>query len=135
MDIDFAPTPDGSPKAEHILATGSARVNVHTIYAKTPPEDTTVQGDQLLATLMDGEVLSSLRGTGHTSLVSVSPDGVTQSSKGDNLCSASSPLSQAGGRKDNPPAAAVRPASVCGAAGKRYVGSASRSQRREQLRL
>ena len=85
VDVDFAPTPDGSPQAEHILATGSARVNVHTIYAKTPPEDTTVQGDQLFATLVDGEVLSNLRGTGHTSLVTVSPDGVTQSSKGDNL--------------------------------------------------
>ena len=58
---------------------------MHTIYAKTPPEDTTVQGDQLFATLVDGEVLSSLRGTGHTSLVTVSPSGVTQSSKGDNL--------------------------------------------------
>ena len=79
------PRPDGSPQANHILAAGGARLNVHTIYAKTPPEDTTVQGDQLFATLVDGEVLSSLRGTGHTSLVTVSPNGVTQSSKGDNL--------------------------------------------------
>ena len=85
VDIDFAPGPDRRPQAEHILAAGGARLNVHTIYAKTPPEDTTVQGDQLFATLVDGEVLSSLRGTGHTSLVTVSPNGVTQSSKGDNL--------------------------------------------------
>ncbi len=73
VDIDFAPGPDRRPQAEHILAAGSARVNVHTIYAKTPPEDTTVQGDQLFATLVDGEVLSSLRGTGHTSLVTRKP--------------------------------------------------------------
>ncbi len=85
IDIDFAPGPDRTPQAEHILAAGGARLNVHTIYAKTPPEDTTVQGDQLFATLVDGEVLSSLRGTGHTSLVTVSPSGVTQTSKGDNL--------------------------------------------------
>ena len=85
VDIDFAQGPDRRPQAQHILAAGSARLNVHTIYAKTPPEDTTIQGDQLFATLADGEVLSSLRGTGHTSLVSVSPSGVTQSSKGDNL--------------------------------------------------
>ena len=85
VDIDFAPGPDRTPQAEHILAAGGARLNVHTIYAKTPPEDTTVQGDQLFATLVDGEVLSSLRGTGHTSLVTVSPSGVTQTSKGDNL--------------------------------------------------
>ena len=85
VDIDFSPGPDHRPQAQHILAAGGGRLNVHTIYAKTPPEDTTIQGDQLFATLAGGEVLSSLRGTGHTSLVSVSPSGVTQSSKGDNL--------------------------------------------------
>ena len=85
VDVDFAPGSDRPPEAEHILAVGGARLNVHTIYAKTPPEDTTVQGDQLFATLADGEVLSSLRGTGHTSLVVVSPNGVKQSSTGDNL--------------------------------------------------
>ena len=85
VDIDFASGPDRRPMAEHILAVGGARLNVHTIYAKTPPEDTTVQGDQLFATLVDGEVLSSLRGTGHTSLVDVSPTGVKQTSNGDNL--------------------------------------------------
>jgi lipopolysaccharide export system protein LptA len=84
IDIDFAPV-TGRPEAEHILAVGGARLNVHTIYAKTPPQDTTVQGDQLFATLTDGEVLSSLRGTGHTSLVEVSPNGVKQTSTGDNL--------------------------------------------------
>jgi lipopolysaccharide export system protein LptA len=85
VDIDFARGPDRSPLAQHILASGGGRVNVHTIYAKTPPEDMTIAGDELFATLVDGEVLSSVRGTGHTSLVTVSPAGVTQSSKGDNL--------------------------------------------------
>ena len=85
VDIDFARGPDRRPLAQHILAVGGGRVNVHTIYAKTPPEDMTIQGDQLFATLDNGEVLSSVRGTGHTSLVTVSPAGVTQSSKGDNL--------------------------------------------------
>jgi lipopolysaccharide export system protein LptA len=85
VDIDFAPGPDRRPQAQHILAAGGSRVNVHTIYAKTPPEDMTIAGDQLFATLANGEVLSSVRGTGHTSLVTVSPTGVTQSSKGDNL--------------------------------------------------
>ena len=85
VDIDFARGPDRSPQAQHILASGGGRVNVHTIYAKTPPEDMTIAGDQLFATLVDGEVLSSVRGTGHTSLVTVNSAGVTQSSKGDNL--------------------------------------------------
>jgi lipopolysaccharide export system protein LptA len=85
VDIDFSSGPDRRPMAEHILAAGGARVNVHTIYAKTPPEDTTVQGDQLFATLTAEEVFSSLRGTGHTVLVVVSPSGVKQTSTGDNL--------------------------------------------------
>ncbi len=85
VDIDFTSGPDRLPMAEHILAVGGARLNVHTIYAKTPPEDTTVTGDQLFATLLDGEVLSSLRGTGHTGLVDVSPTGAKQTSTGDNL--------------------------------------------------
>jgi lipopolysaccharide export system protein LptA len=85
VDIDFAADPGRSPMAEHVLAVGGARLNVHTIYAKTPPEDTTVTGDQLFATLLDGEVLSSLRGTGHTSLIDVTPNGIKQTSTGDNL--------------------------------------------------
>jgi lipopolysaccharide export system protein LptA len=114
VDIDFAEGPDRRPDAQHILASGGGRVNVHTIYAKTPPEDMTIQGDQLFATLVDGEVLSSLRGTGHTSLVTVSPAGVTQSSKGDNLLLTftaphspqKTPVKAAKGKQTNPPQAA-----------------------------
>ncbi len=85
VDIDFSTGADQATVADHILAVGQARLNVHEIYAKTPPQDTTVQGDQLFATLTDGEVLSSLRGTGHTSLVVASPSGARQSSTGENL--------------------------------------------------
>ena len=111
--------------ADHILAVGSARLNVHTIYAKTPPEDTTVQGDQLFATLADGEVLSSLRGTGHTSLVTVTPNGVKQSSTGDNLLLTFAPPRRAAGPEDGQRktlgscSAAGRPVAVRGAGGKR----------------
>jgi len=115
VDIDFAPGPDRRPQAQHILAAGGGRVNVHTIYAKTPPEDMTIEGDQLFATLVDGEVLSNIRGTGHTSLVTVSPTGVTQSSKGDNLLltfaaphSAKTQGKAAKGKKTNPPQAAAQ---------------------------
>jgi lipopolysaccharide export system protein LptA len=85
VDIDFVTGPDRRPEAHLILAAGNARLNVHTIYAKTPPEDSTVLGDQLFATLTPEETLSSLRGTGHTSLEVVSPDGKKQTSTGDNL--------------------------------------------------
>ncbi len=114
VDIDFNTAPDRSPQAEHIVAAGGARLNVHTIYTKTPPEDTTVQADQLFATLVDGETLSSLRGTGHTSLITVNPNGVTQSSKGDNLLLTFAPSPRARpeekGSKAKPDASAPQPA-------------------------
>jgi lipopolysaccharide export system protein LptA len=115
VDIDFKTGPDRSPQADQILAAGGARLNVHTIYTKTPPEDTTVQGDQLFATLVDGETLSSLRGTGHTSLVTVNPNGITQSSKGDNLLltfAPSHPIAGPAGNasKAKPDASAPQPA-------------------------
>jgi lipopolysaccharide export system protein LptA len=115
VDIDFKTGADRTPQAEHILAAGGARLNVHTIFTKTPPEDTTVQGDQLFATLVGGETLSSLRGTGHTSLVTVSPSGVTQSSKGDNLLLTFAPSHptekpEGKGNKAKPDAPAAQPA-------------------------
>ncbi len=135
IDIDFASGPDRRPMAEHILAVGGARLNVHTIYAKTPPEDTTVTGDQLFATLVDGEVLSSLRGTGHTSLVAVSPNGVKQSSKGDNLLLTFAPphprqaRGESGQRKTRATyAAAGRAVAVCGTGGKRDPGPGNAGQ-------
>ncbi len=85
MDVDFAPGGGRSPQAEHIIAAGAARLNVHTIYSNTPPQDTTVQGDELVATLAGGVVLTSLRGTGHTGLVEISPNGAKQRSTGDTL--------------------------------------------------
>ncbi len=137
VDVDFTSGPDRRPMADHILAVGSARLNVHTIYAKTPPEDTTVQGDQLFATLVDGEVLSSLRGTGHTSLVTVTPNGVKQSSTGDNLLltfapPSAQPAPKAGkGKPSRSYSAAGGPVAVRGAGGKRdpdpgNAGQASR---------
>jgi lipopolysaccharide export system protein LptA len=115
VDIDFKTGPDRSPEAEQIVAAGGARLNVHTIYTKTPPEDTTVTGDQLFATLVDGETLSSLRGTGHTSLVTVNPNGITQSSKGDNLLLTFAPSHPTAkpeekGTKAKPDASAPQPA-------------------------
>jgi lipopolysaccharide export system protein LptA len=111
VDVDFAPGA-GSPTAEHVLAVGGARLNLHEIYAKTPPQDTTVQGDQLFATLVDGEVLSSLRGTGHTSLAVVSPNGDKQTSTGDNLLLtfAAPPLTTPQGKGAHPNSPTAQPA-------------------------
>jgi lipopolysaccharide export system protein LptA len=84
-DIDFLAKPGQEPQAQHILANGGARVNVRTLFTKASPEETTVRGDQLFATLANGEVFSSLKGTGHTSLNSLSSSGATQNSSGDSL--------------------------------------------------
>ena len=72
IDIDFKNRP-GPHRRPTTSSPPEMLPNVHTIYTKTPPEDTTVQGDQLFATLVDGETLSSLRGTGHTSFNTVTP--------------------------------------------------------------
>ena len=95
VDVDFVTGPDRSPQVNHILAVGGSRLNVHTIYSNTPPGDTTVQGDQLFATLNGDEVLTSVRGTGHTGLADITPGGVKQSSTGDNLLLTFSPAQAA----------------------------------------
>jgi len=60
----------------------------HEIYAKTPPQDTTVQGDQTsLPRLATAGVFPACAGTGHTSLVLLSPNGVKQSSTATISCS------------------------------------------------
>jgi lipopolysaccharide export system protein LptA len=85
VDVDFSTAADRRPVAQHILAVGGARLNIHTIHTNTPPEETGVEGDQLFVTLRDGVAVSSLRGTGHTKLTMVSPTGVVQKSTGDTL--------------------------------------------------
>jgi lipopolysaccharide export system protein LptA len=85
VDVEFGTTADRRPLAQHITAVGGARLNVHTIYAKTPPEETGVEGDQLFVTLRGGNAIASLRGTGHTKLTMINPSGVRQKSTGDTL--------------------------------------------------
>jgi lipopolysaccharide export system protein LptA len=85
VDVDFATTPDRHPLAQHVLAVGGAQLNVHTIYANTPPQELGVGGDQLFVTLKDGVTVSSLRGAGHTKVSMLSPSGVKQTSTGDTL--------------------------------------------------
>ncbi|HEV2273759.1 MAG TPA: LptA/OstA family protein [Acidobacteriaceae bacterium] len=85
IDIDFAPSPQRKPLAEHVLAVGNARLDIRTLYANTPPQESEVQGDQILVTLRDGTAVSSLRGTGHTRLMLLNSKGVRQTSTGDHL--------------------------------------------------
>jgi lipopolysaccharide export system protein LptA len=75
----------GRAQAKSLLATGEATVTVHTIHADAPQQSTTLKGDQLFATLIDGHQLSTLRGDGNTYLLQNSPGGVSQTSRGDKL--------------------------------------------------
>ncbi len=85
IDIDLAPGEQGRAEAQSILARGGATVMEHTIYANAMPQNTTIKGDQLFATLNDGRSLKTLRGDGKTYLTSTNPSGISQTSSGDTL--------------------------------------------------
>jgi lipopolysaccharide export system protein LptA len=84
IDIDFQRV-EGHAEAKSILAAGGATVTEHTIYAATMPQNTTIKGDELFATMRNGRELDTLRGTGHTILTNTNPQGVSQTSSGDTL--------------------------------------------------
>ena len=85
IDIDFTPGPDRHPQADKILAAGGAAVVLHTIRTTAPSQNTTIKGDQLLATLQNGNAVASLHGSGHTSILDIARSGATDQSTGDML--------------------------------------------------
>jgi lipopolysaccharide export system protein LptA len=85
VDVDFVPDAKGHAQAEKVVAAGGATAVIHTIRTKAAAQNTTIKGDQLLATLRDGHTMTSLNGTGHTSVLDVSPNGATNLSTGDTL--------------------------------------------------
>jgi len=86
LDIDFAAGPNPRKAvAQKALATGNARINLHTVPSKGPQQLTTITGDELLATLADGKALERLDGSGNTKIVDLAADGSLNTSKGDRL--------------------------------------------------
>ena len=87
LDADFVPGPDAKKAiAQKALATGNATVTLHTIPSNGPQEITTINGDQLLASLTgDGKAIQQLDGAGHTRIVELAKDGSTNTSTGDRL--------------------------------------------------
>jgi lipopolysaccharide export system protein LptA len=86
IDVEFVSGADQKTIAQKALATGDAEVNLHTIPSKGPQETTTINGDQLLATLTpDGRTIRQLDGAGHTKIVDIAKDGSTNTSAGDRL--------------------------------------------------
>jgi lipopolysaccharide export system protein LptA len=92
VDVNFIQDDKGHAQADKILAAGGATAVLHTIRTKGPSQNTTIKGDQLLATLRDGHAMSSLHGTGHTSVLDISPTGATNLSSGDTLVVNFNPL-------------------------------------------
>ncbi len=85
IDIDFSTGADRRPVAQNMLATGAASMRIRTLYAAAPPQETSIEGDRLLAKLQGGAALSSLEGAGHTKLTSVGTGASKQTSTGDTL--------------------------------------------------
>jgi lipopolysaccharide export system protein LptA len=85
VDIDFSQDPNGHAVANKVLAVGVASAVLHTIRTKGASQNTTVKGDQLLANLQEGHALTSLHGTGHTSVLEVAASGATNQTNGDVL--------------------------------------------------
>jgi lipopolysaccharide export system protein LptA len=85
VDVDFLPDTNGHAVANQVVAAGGATAILHTIRTKAPSQNTTIKGDRLLAALRDGKTVTGLHGTGHTSLLDLSPNGATNFSSGDTL--------------------------------------------------
>ena len=85
VDVGFVQDSSGHAQADKVLAAGGATAVLHTVRAKGPSQNTTIRGDQLLATLSGGHTITSLHGDGHTSILDVSPAGATNLSSGDVL--------------------------------------------------
>ncbi len=85
LDVDFTTGPDKKAVAQKVLATGKAVATLRAIPSKGPEQNTTISGDQLLATLSDGRSIQQLDGSGHTKIEDLAQDGSMNISTGDVL--------------------------------------------------
>ncbi len=85
LDVDFAPGPDGKPAASKLLAQGGSSLLIRSIPLNSPAQSTTISGDLLLATLVNGNAIASLHGSGNTKILESNQNGTTSSSTGDTL--------------------------------------------------
>ena len=86
VDVEFAPPQAGQPvEARKAIAEGSPVVTSRQTPSKGPEQTTRISGDQLVATLDEGNALRQLDGTGNTQIVQSATDGSHNASKGDLL--------------------------------------------------
>jgi lipopolysaccharide export system protein LptA len=86
VDVEFAPPQAGHPvEARKAIAEGSPVVTSRQTPSKGPEQTTRIGGDQLVATLDEGNALRQLDGTGNTQIVQSATDGSHNASGGDLL--------------------------------------------------
>jgi lipopolysaccharide export system protein LptA len=86
VDVEFAPPQAGqSVQARKAIAEGSPVVSSRQTPSKGPEQTTRISGDQLVATLDEGNALRQLDGTGNTQIVQSATDGSHNASKADVL--------------------------------------------------
>ena len=110
LDVDFAPPARGQRvEARTAIAEGSPEVTTRQIPSKGPEQTMHIGGDQLVATLGDGNTLRQLDGAGHTQLAQSSSDGSEDTSRGDRLHAtfAQEPAAPTAGQAQTGPAAAA----------------------------
>jgi len=114
IDADFVPDKDGRAQADKVLAQGGATAVLHTIRTKGPSQNTTIKGDQLLATLRGGRSIASLHGSGHTSVLDLAANGASNLSSGDTLQVNFAPVAADGSRAATPAKQASKPGAMAG---------------------
>jgi lipopolysaccharide export system protein LptA len=86
LNVDFVPSEAGqSIEARKAIAEGNPLVTSRQMPSKGPEQTTRISGDQLVATLGQGNALRQLDGTGNTQIVQSATDGSHNSSRGDVL--------------------------------------------------
>jgi lipopolysaccharide export system protein LptA len=86
VDVEFVPPRAGQPvEARKAIAEGNPVVTSRQTPSKGPEQTTRISGDQLVATLDEGNALHQLEGTGNTQIVQSATDGSHNTTKGDLL--------------------------------------------------
>jgi len=86
LDVEFAPVAaGGSAEARKAIAAGNPAVTSRQMPSRGPEQTTRISGDELVATLGEGNVLRQLDGSGNTQIVQSSTDGSHNTTRGDVL--------------------------------------------------
>ena len=100
VDVNFRQEPGNKSLADKVLVRGGAVMTLRSLPTKGAGQDTTLMGDQLLATLGERNTIRQLDGSGQTKIIDKAQDGSVNTSSGDVLkvLFAPAPAERAAGR-------------------------------------